>query len=90
MLENLKTYIEKLIAEYEAAKGENASLRAAVESDKAEIISLKEQIIDLNRQIDSLKLKAAFTESSTKDSGAKEKVEKLIKEIDRCISLMEK
>jgi len=89
MLESLKIKIQTLVAAYETAVGEIASLRAQAERDKEEIAALKAQIIELNKQIDSLKLKSAFVGSSTENSEAKKKVEKLINEIDKCISLME-
>ena len=89
MLGSLKTNIEKLIAAYETVKGENIALREQADKDKQEILTLKAQIIELNKQIDSLKLTAAFSGNSTQDTGAKEKVERLIREIDRCIALIE-
>ena len=50
---------------------------------------VKAQIIELNKHIDSLKLTAAFSGNSTQDTGARQKVEQLIREIDKCIALME-
>ena len=89
MLESLKSNIEKLVAAYETVKGENAVLRDQADKDRQEILTLKAQIIELNKQIDSLRLTAAFSGTSTQDTGAKEKVERLIREIDKCIALME-
>ncbi|MBQ0044733.1 MAG: hypothetical protein KBT05_06910 [Bacteroidales bacterium] len=89
MLGSLKTNIEKFIAAYENVKGENVALREQADKDRQEIITLKAQIIELNKQIDSLRLTAAFSGTPTQDTGAKEKVERLIREIDKCIALME-
>lgn len=89
MLENLKTQLQRLISSFEKERAENAALRAQVEKDKEEIIALNARTIELNKQIDSLKLTAVFSGSSTIDDGAKDKVDKLIREIDHCISLIE-
>lgn len=90
MLEDIKKHIERLIAEVEAARGENAALRNRLASSNALIEKYKEQIIELNNQIDNLTLTAAFTAAPDNDnSAARAKVEKLIKEIDKCISAME-
>jgi len=89
MLEELKQRIKELIALYEAVKTDNAMLRSQVSTLKSKIEADREQIIELNKEIDRLKLKGAFTGSSKENSGAKEKVDKLIREIDKCISLME-
>ena len=47
----------------------------------------KEQIIELERQIDNQKLAGAFLNGDNVES--KKKIDRLIREIDRCITLME-
>ena len=49
----------------------------------------KEQIIELEREIDNLKLKGAFMAGGTENAQARKRIDKLMKEIDRCITLME-
>ncbi len=88
MLEAIKTDIEKLIALYEAQKAECDSLRAKLRESEAANKSCREQIADLEQQIDNLNLSKAFGVAGD-GSAAKEKIEKLIKEIDKCISLLE-
>jgi len=91
MFEELRQSIKELIALYEAVKADNAELRSQISSLKSKTEADKEQIIELNKEIDRLKLKAAFTASSGEVKGtkeAKEKVDRLIREIDKCISLM--
>lgn len=92
MLENVKSSLEKLLARYEAVSAENAELRDRLAKAESQEKAFREQIIELNNQIDSLTLKAAFTagDSRTDNTKAKAKVEKLIKEIDKCIALMER
>ena len=46
------------------------------------------QIIELERQSDNQKLAGAFMAGGN-NAESKKKIDKLIKEIDRCISLME-
>ncbi len=89
MLEGIKKNIEKLIALYEAEKEENGKLRTALAASKAEIESCRKRIDDLEGQVNNLHLAEAFMAPAGSDSGAKEKIEKLIKEIDKCISLLE-
>ena len=89
MLEDIKKNIERLIALYEGVKQENLTLAAQLEGSRKEIDSYKKQISELERQVDNLKLTQAFT-SGGDNASAKEKIEKLIKEIDKCISLLER
>ncbi|MBQ4285508.1 MAG: hypothetical protein II720_03505 [Bacteroidales bacterium] len=89
MLEDLKKNIERLIALYESEKQERLRLADELGRSLSENDTLKEQISALERQVDNLKLRQAFT-SPAGGSESKEKMTRLIKEIDKCISLLEK
>ncbi len=88
MLENLRKEIEKLISLYEAEKAERVRLQSLLEECKAENESCRKQIGDLEQQVNNLQLSEAFGATGDKVA-AKERIEKLIKEIDKCISLLE-
>lgn len=90
MLEDIKANIEKLIALYEGEKAERTRLASELEQSKTQHDACRKQIAELEQQIDDLHLAEAFRTSSGNGSGAKEKIEKLIREIDKCISLLEK
>ena len=90
MLEDIKKNIERLIALYEAEKVENGKLRARLSEREAALAACKEQITGLEGQIETLKLSQDFIASGNSTSAAKEKIDRMIKEIDRCISLLEK
>ena len=87
MLETLKQGIQQLIAAYEKEKVERQRLQSALEQSLANEETYRKQIIELERQIDNHKLAGAFLNGNNAES--KKKVDKLIKEIDKCISLME-
>ena len=88
MLENLRKDIEKLISLYEAEKAERVKLQSLLAESRAENETCRKQIGDLEQQVNNLQLSQAF--GAAGDPGAaKEKIERLIKEIDKCISLLE-
>ena len=88
MLEGIKTDIEKLIALYEAERLERERLQSELVQCKADNESCRKRIEDLEQQIDNLHLLEAFGGGGD-SSAAKEKIEKLVKEIDKCITLLE-
>lgn len=91
MLDNLKKYIERLIAKYEAQKERSDSLEASLQELRAENETLRKQITDLTSEIDNLRLAAAFNPSdSAAKAFARGKIDKLIKEIDRCLAFARK
>ena len=89
MLNAIRQNIKRLIAAYEAERMERIRLQAELEQSRIENETCRKQIIELERQIDNLKLTEAFKASSGNSPEARKKIDSLIKEIDRCISLME-
>ena len=89
MLEDIKSNIEKLISLYETEKQRADALQAQLEQSRETIAAYKEKVTDLDGQIDKLRLQ--YAGSGAGDPGlAKERITKLIREIDRCIKLLEK
>ena len=89
MSETLRQSIRRLIALYETEMSERARLESELEKAQMQNETCKEQITELKKEIDNLKLKQAFMADSADNTQARKKIDKLIKEIDRCISLME-
>ncbi|MBE6214937.1 MAG: hypothetical protein E7123_01760 [Bacteroidales bacterium] len=87
MFDAVKQKITQLIAAYESERAECDRLRAELEKSEEHNKIYRQQIIELERQIDNQRLAGAFLCGDNKDS--KKKIDRLIKEIDKCISLME-
>ncbi len=90
MLEDIQKNFERLIALYEGEKEKNNSLTSRLQASESSNQSYRERITELEKQIDNLKLAEAFLTPSGSSDGAKEKLDKLIKEINKCISMLEK
>lgn len=90
MLEEIQRNFERIIALYESEKEACADLRAKLAQCQESVQTYERQIAELNKQIDNLKLAEAFLSPSGSSDAAKERIDKLIKEINKCISLLEK
>ncbi len=90
MLTEIKSNFEKLIALYETQRERAQALAAELEQERAANEACRKQIDDLKDQVNTLELKGAFMSGGDSSSVAKEKIDKLIHEIDKCISLLEK
>lgn len=88
MLEDVRKDIVKLIALYEREKAENIRLKAALEESKAAGEAARQKILELESRTETLKLSQAFSEGGDK-AAAKETIDKLIRDIDKCISWLE-
>jgi phage shock protein A len=88
MLEDIREDIKKLISLYENEKTERIKFQDALAMSEAENKTCRKQITELEQQIENLKLTEAFTASAGNNTEAKGKIEKMIREIDKCISLL--
>ena len=89
MFEELKENIQVLIANYEKVKEANNLLLKELNTLKGEKTEYIKQIEELKRKIDSTELLNAFNITSSGSEEAKQRIEKLIKKIDNCLSIIE-
>ena len=89
MLETVRHKITRLIAAYEQERSERTKLQEELSQSQALNETYRKQIFELERQIDNLKLTEAIKGRAINSTEAKRKVDTLLKEIDRCISLIE-
>ena len=89
MLDTLKQPIVKLIAAYETEKSDRERLAKELEEVRQQNEAYRKQILELERQIDNQKLSEAFKATAGNGAEAKKKVNTLLKEIDKCIKLIE-
>ena len=89
MLDVVKQNVRQLIAAYETERMERIRLQAELEDSRIQNEAYRKQITELERQIDNLKLAEAFKAGSEGSPEARKKINSLMKEIDRCITLLE-
>ena len=88
MLAELKNKINRLISLYEKANLEKQS----VINEKAKLAAIidekNKKIKELEKHIEKLQLASAFTESSVDKQEAKQKIGRIVREIDDCIAML--
>ena len=89
MIDKLKERIQQLIEAYESERAERIRLESELDRSESQNAEYQKQITELERTIDNLKLADAFKAGNADNTEARKKIDKLIKEIDKCITLME-
>ena len=89
MTNKLKERIQQLISAYETEREQRIRLEAELARSETQNEAYRKQITELERTIDNLKLADAFKSGNTDNAEARKKIDRLIKEIDKCITLME-
>ena len=88
MLEDVRSNITRLIAHYEGEKKRADDALTLLAESKSEVEACKKQIAELNRQIDNQRLTSAFAAQGGNPE-AKQRLTRLIAEIDKCIALLD-
>ena len=86
MLDNIRQQFIRLISAYEREESERVRLEKENGRLAAQCDAYGKQIAELEKKIDRLNLTVG---TQTDNSESKRKIDGLIKEIDRCIRLME-
>ena len=84
----LKGHIEQIISKYELALSENASLKGQLHDVLEELEEKNSRIKDLEQKVEQMQLADVFAASSDDVKEAKKRIGKIVREIDKCISML--
>ncbi len=90
IIESLKDKVNKVIADNRRLREQNVKLRQSGEKLKREKIGLQERIAELERRVNVLELSASMGGNAQHKKLARARVNRLMREVDHCISLINK
>ncbi len=90
LLKELKANVQRLFQEYERLKAENTLLEEKVATLNNEIALLQDEKVDLRRENENIKLANHILSGKDENGEAKRKLNILVREIDKCIALLNK
>lgn len=88
ILTHFATRMRQLILQFKELKKENAELYAMVDERDAAIRRLEGSLSQAKREYDSLKMAKMIEISDADMEGAKKRLSKLIRDVDKCITLL--
>lgn len=88
LLEEFKVKLKKLIALYEEVRTEKQQLISRLEERENEIDSLKQDLESLGKKYENLKLAKTLLVSDGENQEAKNRINKIVREIDKCIAML--
>ncbi|MEE4286296.1 MAG: hypothetical protein V2I31_09115 [Mariniphaga sp.] len=90
LLNELRANVQRLFQEYEILKSEKKALEGSVSVLTQEIARLEQEKTDLSQKIEKMKFANHILAGNDKDGEAKRRLNTLIREIDKCIALLNK
>lgn len=88
VIQKLKGHIEQIISKYELTLSENISLKEELEKHKTDLEEKNNKIKELEQKVELMQLGDAFKASSEDVKEAKKKIARIVREIDKCISML--
>lgn len=83
-----ETRLRQLILRFQELKKENAELYAVVENGKKDIAELRAKLEQQQNDYDSLKMARMIEITDGNLDGAKDRLSKLIRDVNKCIAIL--
>ena len=87
-LTTFETRIRQMILRFQELKKENTALHVQLQKDEQEIQNLKSKLAQADSNYNSLKMAKMLEITDGDLEGAKARVSKMIREVNKCISLL--
>jgi hypothetical protein len=88
LLTNFETRVRQLMLLCESLRGEKTELEKVLESKEIALKGVKEDIRNLTIRYDNLKLAKMISSGESDVKGAQQRLSRLVREIDKCIALV--
>ena len=83
-----ETRVRQMILRFQELKKDNEDLYSIVEKNENDIKALQERLAQANKDYNALKMAKMLTITDGDLEGAKARVQKLIREVDKCITIL--
>lgn len=90
LLNELRANVQRLFQEYQNLKAEKKMLEGSVSVLTQEIARLEQEKTVLGQKVEKMKVANRILAGNDKDGEAKKRLNTLIREIDKCIALLNK
>ena len=87
-LTTFETRIRQMILRFQELKKENSALHVQLQKDEQEIQNLKSRLAQADSNYNSLKMAKMLEITDGDLEGAKARVSKMIRDVNKCISLL--
>ena len=87
-LTTFETRIRQMILRFQELKKENSALHVQLQKDEQEISNLKSKLAQADSDYNSLKMAKMLEITDGDLEGAKARVSKMIRDVNKCISLL--
>ena len=89
LIEAFETKLRKLITEYKTLQSQNENLKAELDRKHTDLMKAHKEVLDLRTNYDHLRIGLQLGTSDAERAESKQRINKLIREIDKCLALLD-
>jgi len=81
--------LRKLISEYTFLKEENSLIKAELDRKQTDLMHAHQDILELRKNYDHLQIARNLGASETEKAESRQQISKMVREIDKCLALLD-
>ncbi len=89
LIQAFETKLQSLIAEYESLKSQNTLLKQELERKQSELMHAHKDILEIQKNYDQLRIARNLTVPLKERKITKQYINRLVREIDKCLALLD-
>lgn len=88
LIQGFEAKLRKLISEYKSLQEKNSRLEAELEQRKNDLMLAHGEILELRKNCEHLKMANSLSGSAEEKAETKQKIAGMVREIDKCLALL--
>lgn len=81
--------LRKLISEYKSLQEQNAILKAELDRKQTDLMHAYQEVLELRKNYDHLQIARNLGGSEAEKAESKQRITKMVREIDKCLALLD-
>lgn len=81
--------LRKLISEYKSLQAQNARLKEELDRKQNDLMHAHQEVLELRKNYDHLQLAKNLGSTEEERQESKQKITKMVREIDKCLALLD-
>ncbi|HLP06128.1 MAG TPA: hypothetical protein VK152_11935 [Paludibacter sp.] len=88
LIHAFESKLRKLISEYKSLQAQNNQLKAELDRRKDDLMLAHKEVLDLRKNYDHLRMAINLGGTDPEKDESRQKIAKMVREIDKCLALL--
>ena len=89
LIHAFETKLRKLILEYKSLENQNLALKSELDRKHTDLMEAHQEVLDLRKNYDHLRIARDLGINEESRNESKQRINKMVREIDKCLTLLD-